>query len=189
MQAPVPETILLMFGVLPLWLMAGWADWWMHRRSHIERTAGVRESLLHLLMLAEMAIAVLAVLWLEINAAVLALCIVAFLAHEITVYADLRWSAGQRQITPLEQMIHSVQEIMPLVGLALLASSHWDQASALVGLGGAGGEDASWSFTLKRVALPGEYVASAVLAGAALAACYVEELWRCMKARATPTHR
>ena len=31
---------LLLGGVMPLWLGAGLADWYLHRRTHIGRTAG-----------------------------------------------------------------------------------------------------------------------------------------------------
>ncbi len=31
---------LLLAGVMPLWLGAGLADWYLHRRTHIGRTAG-----------------------------------------------------------------------------------------------------------------------------------------------------
>ena len=41
---------LLLGGVMPLWLGAGLADWYLHRRTRIEDTAGPRESALHSLM-------------------------------------------------------------------------------------------------------------------------------------------
>jgi hypothetical protein len=49
------------------WLLAGVADWACHRRTGLERTTGVKESLLHLLMIAQVGLGVLAVLFLEIN--------------------------------------------------------------------------------------------------------------------------
>jgi hypothetical protein len=42
---------LLLAGVMPLWLGAGLADWYLHRRTRIEQTAGPRESALHSLLL------------------------------------------------------------------------------------------------------------------------------------------
>jgi hypothetical protein len=47
---------LLMYFVLPVWLAAGFADYLCHRASHIERTSGWKESLLHLLQFSEMAV-------------------------------------------------------------------------------------------------------------------------------------
>jgi len=49
-----------MYFVLPLWLAAGFADYLCHRASHIEATSGPKESALHLLQFAEMAIPTLA---------------------------------------------------------------------------------------------------------------------------------
>jgi hypothetical protein len=40
--------VLLMFVVLPVWLLAGLADYLCHRATNIETTSGVRESMLHL---------------------------------------------------------------------------------------------------------------------------------------------
>jgi hypothetical protein len=47
------DPTVLMYFVLPLWLAAGFADWLCHRASHSE-TTGAKESLIHLLMFAEM---------------------------------------------------------------------------------------------------------------------------------------
>jgi hypothetical protein len=58
----------LLYFVLPLWLAAGLADYLCHRASHIEKTSGYKESLLHLLMFAEIAVPLLAALFFEINA-------------------------------------------------------------------------------------------------------------------------
>jgi hypothetical protein len=58
---------LLMYFVLPLWLAAGFADYLCHRASSIETTCGPKESLLHLLQFAEMAVPALAAIFLEIN--------------------------------------------------------------------------------------------------------------------------
>ncbi|MFF2147015.1 hypothetical protein [Kitasatospora sp. NPDC058190] len=43
----------LLYGVLPLWFAPAVADWAMHRRTRIEDTSGLRESLVHTLMMAE----------------------------------------------------------------------------------------------------------------------------------------
>ena len=174
----MPEQLLLMFAVLPLWLAAGFVDWTLHRKSAMETTSGARESALHLLMLAEGGTAVLAVLWLEVNAGVLALCAACFVLHELTVYADLRWAVARRNISPLEQMVHSVQEMLPLVGLALLAAAHWDQAQALMGIGEG---TADFALRLKSAPIPGAYLVPALAGCAAVTALYLEELARCLR--------
>lgn len=43
----------LLLGVLPLWVVPGLADWWMHRRTGIERTSGAKESAVHAAMMTE----------------------------------------------------------------------------------------------------------------------------------------
>jgi hypothetical protein len=173
----MPERLLLMFAVLPLWLAAGVFDWALHRKSSIQTTSGLRESALHLLMLAELGIPVLAVLWLEVNAGVLLLCAAGFVLHELTVYADLRWSVTRRDISPLEQMVHSVQEMLPLVGLALLAVAHWDQVEALAG---SGTGSADFALRLKTLPISGAYLAPALAGCAVVAALYLEEFIRCL---------
>jgi hypothetical protein len=176
----MPAHLILMFGVLPLWLAAGALDWALHRRASIETTSGTRESILHLLMLAELGIPVLAVLWLEVDAAVLALCAAGFVLHELSVYADLKWSVSRRNISPLEQMVHSAQEMLPLVGLALLAVAHWDEVLALAGVGTS---PAAFSLKPKAVPLPAPYVAVALAGCAVVATLYLEELLRCLRGR------
>lgn len=64
----------LIGGVLPLWLGAGLADWHRHRRTHIETTAGTRESMIHSLMMTEAGIPVALGLFCEVNPGVLATC-------------------------------------------------------------------------------------------------------------------
>jgi len=71
----------LMYFVLPLWLVAGFGDYLCHRASHIETTSGPKEYLLHLLQLSEMAIPTLAAIFLEINALIIAVMIGCLLLH------------------------------------------------------------------------------------------------------------
>jgi len=40
-----------MYFVIPVWLAAGIADWFCHRRSNISTTSGAKESFIHLLIL------------------------------------------------------------------------------------------------------------------------------------------
>jgi threonine dehydrogenase-like Zn-dependent dehydrogenase len=43
----------LQWFVMPVWIGAGLIDWWCHRRTEIERTAGVQESAVHMAMMIE----------------------------------------------------------------------------------------------------------------------------------------
>jgi hypothetical protein len=90
---------LLMYFLLPLWLAAGFADYLCHRAAHIERTSGWKESGLHLLQFAEMAIAVLAALLFEINAGVFLLMIVCLVLHEATAIWDVSYAVARRKVT------------------------------------------------------------------------------------------
>ena len=122
---------LLMYGVLPLWMLAGLADWACHRRTRIETTGGLGESAFHWLMFLQMGVATLAVMFLQINAAVLLLAGVLFLMHEVTVWLELRFVVGKREVSPIEQMVHSFMEILPLAGLFLLATLFVDRAATM----------------------------------------------------------
>jgi hypothetical protein len=171
----------LMYWVFPLWVAAGFADWLCHRRTGIERTSGLKENLMHLLMLAEIGVAMLAVAVLEINAAVLLLVAAAFAVHELTVYWDLHYTTPLRRVGPFEQMVHSFLELLPLLSLALLAVAAWDQAQALAGLGR---QAADFSLRHKTQPWPQAYLAGAF----AVAALFnglpmLEETWRCWRAR------
>jgi hypothetical protein len=130
-----PAELILMVAVIPLWIGAGLADWWCHRRTHIEQTSGLPENIFHWFLLAEGGVALLATSLLETNAAVLLIVFGAFLAHELTTYVELRYTVPLRHVAPLEQMVHSFMELLPLLVLALLAVMHWDQVQALFGAG------------------------------------------------------
>src|SRR4051812_1482633 len=106
-----------MYVVLPLWLAAGFADYLCHRVAHIERTSGWRESALHLIQFAEMALPILAALFLQINAGVILLMIACFILHEATAYLDVRYASATRGVTPLEQHVHSFLEMLPFTGV------------------------------------------------------------------------
>ncbi|MDB5947562.1 MAG: putative rane protein [Ramlibacter sp.] len=171
----------LMYLVFPLWVLAGLLDWICHRRTAIERTSGLKENLLHLLMTAEVGIGMLAVALLEIDAAVLLIVLAVFVLHELTVYWDLHYTTPLRPVRPFEQMVHSFLELLPLLSLALLATVRWDQALALAGLGP---QPADFSLRLKAQPLPPAYLLGGLLAAVVLNALpLLEETWRCWNAR------
>lgn len=180
MQAQLAQNILMYF-VLPLWLAAGFADWLCHRRSHIETTSGPKESALHLLALAEIGVPVLLALFFEINALVIAVMIVAFVLHEATTLWDLSYASNTREITPIEQHVHSFLEMLPLMGLAFIALLHWGQFLALFGLGS---ETARLELALKQPPLPLSYTVT-ILAAVLLYNIipYAEELVRGLRAK------
>jgi hypothetical protein len=170
----------LMYFVLPVWLAAGFADYLCHRASNIATTSGAKESILHLLQFAEMAVAVLAALFLEINALVLLIMLVCFVLHEATALWDLRYASAMREVTPIEQHVHSFLEMMPLMGLVLIAILNWQQFIALFGLG-----DEPARFTVALRSGPPSWVYITVMMGLVLlfeVLPYLEELVRGLRA-------
>ncbi|GIZ52751.1 diguanylate cyclase [Noviherbaspirillum aridicola] len=180
MSAHVLITNAILYVFIPLWLLAGFGDWLFHRRTGISHNAGLKEAVLHQLMLAEVGLPLLAGLFLEINALLLALMIAGFLLHEATVLWDLRYASSRRTIAPGEQIVHSYQELLPLILLTLVAVLHWDQFRALLTLSG----EARFVFEWKRDPLPAAYVWTVIVAGVLLIGIpYTEELWRCWRDR------
>jgi len=170
--------LLLMVAVIPLWIAAGLADWWCHRRTAIEYTSGLPENAFHWLLLAEGGVALLAVALFESNGAVLLLVFAAFLAHEVTTFVELRYTVPLRAVTPGEQMVHSFVELLPLVLLALLAVMRWDQVLAFFD----GGEP-DLALRLKQPSWPPAYLGAVALAVLLLNALpLAEESIRCARA-------
>lgn len=171
--------LLLMAAVIPLWILAGLVDWACHRATRIEATSGLPENLFHWLLLAQMGVAMLAILLLEITAGVLLLALAAFLLHEISVYVELRYTVARRFVRPFEQMVHSYMELLALVAIALLATMRWDQVLALVGPG-----EADLGLRWKAQPWPPAYVAGALAAAAVLNVVpLAEETARCWRFR------
>jgi hypothetical protein len=155
MTTPEILRLLLMYFVLPMWLAAGFADYLCHRAAHIERTSGWKESLLHLLEFAEMAIPILAALFFEITTAVILLMIVCLVLHQATAMLDVHYANSTREVKPIEQHVHSVLEMMPLTGLLLVTALHWPAFIALFGLA-----PADYRFVAKVDPLPWTYIIS-----------------------------
>jgi hypothetical protein len=124
------------YFVIPIWIGAGFVDYIWHRRTRIETTSGVKESLTHTLMMVEAAPAVLAGVFLEINAGVLAWMIAFSIVHEATVLWDLSYTASRRAIPAGEQVTHTFLESPPFLVTAAAIATHWDQFQALLGRGG-----------------------------------------------------
>jgi hypothetical protein len=170
---------MLMYFVLPLWLAAGFADYLCHRAAHIERTSGWKESALHLVQLAEMALPVLAALFLQITSGVILLMIVCIILHEATAIWDVRYAAARREVTPTEQHVHSFLEMLPLMGLLLVIALYWPSFAALFGAG-----TPDLSLRWKEAPLPIFYIATMLALTALLEFLpYLEELVRTIRYR------
>jgi hypothetical protein len=180
MYADVAVNVLMYF-VLPLWLLAGFADYLCHRVAQIEKSTGAKESVIHLLMFAEMGVPVLAAIFLEINALIIAIMIVCFVLHEATAFWDVTYANDVRGISPFEQHVHSFLEMLPLLGLTVIVTLHWGQFLALFGLGS---ETARFAISPKPYPLPWPYVASVLVAILLFDLLpYLEELFRTLRHR------
>ncbi|MEJ0028368.1 MAG: hypothetical protein WDN01_20265 [Rhizomicrobium sp.] len=179
---PEPESAawyVLVYAILPLWMIAGFVDYLCHRATRIAQANGAKESILHWLMLGEVGMPLLAAVFLKINALLFGLMILCWIAHEITTHVDLQLAIRTRRVTAFEQQVHSFLEVLPVAALALLAILHWDQALALFG---AGPQRADLALALKPLPPPAQLAA---LFGGLLVfgvGPYVDELWRGLRA-------
>ncbi|MEU9193108.1 diguanylate cyclase [Streptomyces hundungensis] len=171
----------LLYGLLPLWVVPGVADWWMHRRTRIEDTSGARESAVHALMMTEAGIPVAVGLLAKINPLVLSIMGGAAVAHGATALYDVSYATGKREVRPIEQHIHSFLEVLPLTAMAFAACLHPEAVRAAL-RGGPGAED--WKLLPKERPLPAGYLAVlAATIGVGVALPYAEEMKRCLGAR------
>ncbi len=171
----------LMYLVVPVWLLAGLADYFCHRASHIERTSGVFESMLHLLQFALVGAPLLAALFLEVNAGVLLIMMIGLLLHQATAIWDVRYANATRHVSPTEQHVHGVLELAPAIATAIVVILKWPDFLSLFGSG-----EARFALEWKHVPLPGWYLA-AVMLGVVLFGVlpYGEELLRTARAALT----
>lgn len=173
--------LVLMYGLVPLWLLAGVGDWACHRRTRIEANAGAYESALHLLMLLEVGLPVLLALFARVNALVLLIIAGAVVLHAATAWWDIHYTHGKREIGPAEQHMHGLLEVLPMTALILVALGHWDQTLSLFG---AGTQPADFTLAWKTPMLPPWYIATVLIASVLLAVLpFVEEYRRCWRWR------
>lgn len=170
--------ILLMYLVLPVWILAGFTDYCCHRASRIQDNAGTPESVLHLVQYGSVGLPVVLALLAQINALFFLIAMAAIIFHHAVAYIDVRYANSMRTVSPFEQMVHSFLEIMPITAFLLLAALYWDQFSALLGQGAP-----DFRLAWKARPLPVWYVTGAIGAAALFNLLpYLEELARCRRA-------
>ncbi len=176
----------ILLVLLPAWLLLGVADWYCHRKSHIESTSGARESALHLALACEAATGALSAMFFEINALVLCVMAAAFVVHEITTGVDFHIAAPERRITPVEMRIHDYLTAIPFAVLCLVMMTHTGQLLAIVGLGN---EPADWALRWKSTPLPTSYLVAWIAASFVLYVVpFTEEFIRCLRAARKRVH-
>lgn len=177
----------LLYVVAPAWLIAGFADASCHRALRIEHSAGLRESLLHLLMIAQLAVAAAGALLLDPTAGLFAVMLVACIAHEATTCVDLAYAESHRRIPWFEQWVHGLQQALPWAWLAGWMLVQAPQALALFGLGDVA---PVWELRPRTPPLSPYYLAAFFTAAAALVGGpFAYEWWRCWRTPATSSAR
>ena len=163
--------IALLVLALPTWLLAGFGDWLCHRRTRIERTAGPHESALHVVLYLLIAVPTVLGLWLEIEAPLLGFMTICVLAHSAVSLWDTSYAQPRRPISPVEQMIHSHLEMLPVFALALVLALHWP---AVV--------DPRWTLAARAQPLPWGWIVGVPLALIPGLLMILEELARGLRA-------
>jgi hypothetical protein len=167
---------LIAYGFYPAWLIAGAFDYLCHRRSAIERTSGFGESLYHVAQLATIAIIVLGIAVFAGSMTMFAVVVAAVLTHTALSYFDVRFTERRRYISPLEQHVHAVLDVLPIVAVALWIVLEWPGAAG------------AWQVRLRTPMLGTiEIVAILVSVFVVAGGPVLEELWRTSRAARTRT--
>jgi hypothetical protein len=119
---------LILYGLLPLWGVAGFIDWCCHRVTKVESTSGLRESLVHSLMGIQLGIPIVLCLMFEINVLILLICVFMWLTHEVAAHWDVHYAAPRRHISIWEVHVHNYMATVPLYLLMLIVILNWDVA-------------------------------------------------------------
>lgn len=181
----MPETVeatrnFILYFVIPLWFLVGFADYWCHRATHIHHTSGVKEALIHALMLFEMAIPVTLALYFEITASVILVMVLMFFVHEATAIWDVAFATSRREIRPIEQHVHSYLGVLPFMVGSVVICLNWSQFHALFGYGP---DPVDFGLRWKEPPLSRTYHIGLTLASLVfLVIPYAEEIWRCWRA-------
>lgn len=173
----------LLYVLMPMWTACGVLDWYWHKKTDIEHTAGTRESLIHALMFTEIGAPIVMAMLFKVNAGLLAVMSGLLVAHEATAAWDVSYAIKHREVKPAEQHTHSFLEVLPVMALSMVACLHWEEVQALFGKGA----KRDWGLRLKERKLSWGYRAALggmILGGVVIP--FANELWRCLRARKEP---
>ena len=170
---------LMLYGILPLWGIAGFVDWCCHRATRIESTSGLKESLIHSLMGVQLGIPILLCLLFEINVLVLLICFAAWLAHEFIAHWDVHYSSPVRHISIWEVHAHNYLATIPFYLLILVVVLSWETFLRLISFEWGG----QLSLRLATTPTGGtRYVTTyLVFMGLVCVVPYIEENIRCLR--------
>lgn len=117
----------LIWGLYPLWLLAGAGDYLCHRRTDIEHTSGSRESRYHVLQFICLLLTFASAVLLKPGIVTYAVMIALVLGHSVLAFVDVDYTDGRRFISPLEQTVHGYMEVLPWVAVVLFGILHWPE--------------------------------------------------------------
>lgn len=178
------STRYVLFVLVPLWIVPGVLDWYWHRQTDIENTSGLKESLIHSLMMTEVGAPILMGLAFEINPLILSLMTAALVAHSATAIWDVSLAVHHREVTTREQHTHSFLEVLPFMGLAFATCLHGDATRRLLT---GRTEPGDWKLQIKRPRLPLPYLAGLMgLIAAGVWWPYWNEARRCLRRKRAP---
>lgn len=169
----------MLYFMIPVWIVTGLADYLCHRKTNIETTSGLREAVLHYMMITIMGIPILLALALEINALLILLMFAAYVVHLAMALYDVSYAVKWREVTTIEQHVHSFLEVLPFMAVSFAICLHWEQFLSLFG---AGTEPARFILEWKHTPLPASYLVSIMsVVFVFLVLPYSEEIWRCYR--------
>lgn len=112
-----------------LWLVAGLADFILHRRANLAHTSGMAESALHLVQLLLVGLGILLWLYMQPSRPLLILWTAIATLHAAVGYLDTSVAYPRRRIGPLEQHVHSALDMAPWIAVACLWWLHGREES------------------------------------------------------------
>ena len=123
--------LVLAYGAYLAWLLAGLADFILHWRSDLRHTSGVAESASHLVQLALLGAGIVLALAFAPGAVLASVLALLVLAHACVGYLDSRIAFRRRRtLFPVEQHVHSILDMAPLIALGLWLWWNWPAAVA-----------------------------------------------------------
>lgn len=117
---------LILFVILPLWVICGSLDYFCHKATKIEENSGVWESFHHSIMGVQVGIPIWLGIYCEINVLVMLISFACFIIHEWTAHNDVVVAVHDREVTPREQHIHSYLITIPFYVLSLAICRNWE---------------------------------------------------------------
>ncbi len=169
----------ILFVILPLWGLSGAFDWWCHKKSNIHMTSGLKESLIHAAMGAQIGVAFILGIFFELTVLTYLIMFIVLVVHEVIAHWDVRYSEPLRKITIWEMHAHNYLGTIPLYLFALITVLGWEIAVKTITFQWAG----SFNFTLREVPIGGAryYVIYGIFITIVCVFPYISEVMRCLR--------